>query len=102
MSSEDQLPPFLDPDFERAPSPLIYPGGKSRAIPIIVPLILEGMRRAQTDALVSPFLGGGNLEVTCARQGVQVLGSDVSLRWSASGATCLKTPKPWLTQFRNI
>jgi DNA adenine methylase len=77
MSGEDQLPPFPDPEFERAPSPLIYPGGKSRAIPIIVPLILEGMRRTRTDALVSPFLGGGNLEVTCARQGVQVFGSDI-------------------------
>jgi DNA adenine methylase len=77
MAHQDQLPPFPDPEFEHAPSPLIYPGGKSRAIPIIVPLILEGMRRARADTLVSPFLGGGNLEVTCARQGVQVFASDL-------------------------
>jgi DNA adenine methylase len=63
-------------EFEQAPSPLIYPGGKSRAIPIIVPLILEGMTRANTNDLVAPFLGGGNLEVTCAQQGARVSASD--------------------------
>jgi DNA adenine methylase len=69
--------PLTDLEFEAAPSPLIYPGGKSRAIPIIVPLILQGMQQTGTTTLVSPFLGGGNLEVTCARNGVQVFGSDV-------------------------
>jgi len=68
---------LLEPDFERAPSPLTYPGGKSRAIPIIVPLIMEGLNRANTNVLVSPFFGGGNLEITCARLGARVFGSDV-------------------------
>lgn len=76
MSYQNQLSPLPDLDFERAPSPLVYPGGKSRAIPIIVPLIMEGMRRTGADALVSPFLGGGNLEITCAHQGMRVIASD--------------------------
>ena len=35
------------------------------------------MRRTETDELVSPFLGGGNLEVACAQQGARVFGSDI-------------------------
>lgn len=76
MTYESQQPPLFDPEFERAPSPLIYPGGKSRAVPIIVPLIVEGMTRANTNDLVAPFLGGGNLEVTCAQHGARVIASD--------------------------
>lgn len=67
----------IDPDFERAPSPIIYPGGKSRAIHILVPLITEGMRMANTNEVVSPFTGGANLEVTLANQGARVYGSDI-------------------------
>lgn len=66
-----------EPTFTASPSPLSYPGGKSRAIPLIAPLILEGMKRAGTNELVSPFFGGGNLELACAENGARVFGSDI-------------------------
>jgi DNA adenine methylase len=63
-------------ELDRYPSPLTYPGGKSRAIPILVPLIMDGLKKANTNELVSPFIGGGNVEIACAQLGAQVHGSD--------------------------
>jgi len=40
-------------------SPLRYPGGKTRAIPILTPRIPEG-----TTTLLSPFFGGGSFELS--------------------------------------
>jgi DNA adenine methylase len=42
-------------------SPLRYPGGKSRAVKLITSLIPENER-----VLVSPFLGGGSVELACS------------------------------------
>jgi len=50
---------------------LRYAGGKSKAIKKITPFV-EGY-----DRIVSPFLGGGSLEVHWASLGKEVLGNDV-------------------------
>lgn len=54
-------------------SPLRYAGGKSLAVGTIVELIPEDTRR-----LVSPFMGGGAVEIACANAiGMKVIGYDV-------------------------
>jgi len=75
VTNNDDL--LIEFEHERAPSPLTYPGGKSQAIPIIAPLILTGAAKVGTKELVSPFLGGANIEVTCAQHGLPVHGSDI-------------------------
>ena len=50
---------------------LRYAGGKSRAINKISPFV------DPYDTIVSPFIGGGSLEVYWASQGKKVIGSDV-------------------------
>ena len=52
-------------------TPLRYPGGKSRAVKHILPLIPEGCRE-----LCSPFLGGGSVELAVAERGTVVHGYD--------------------------
>ena len=52
-------------------SPLRYPGGKSRAVKHIVKYFPPGL-----ETLVSPFLGGGSIELHFASQGVEVFGYD--------------------------
>lgn len=52
-------------------SPLRYPGGKSRAVQSIIPLIPNG-----TQQMLSPFLGGGSVEIAAAQSGIQVFASD--------------------------
>jgi DNA adenine methylase len=53
-------------------TPLRYPGGKSRAVKHILPLIPEGTQR-----LCSPFLGGGSIELAVAERGTRVYGYDI-------------------------
>jgi DNA adenine methylase len=53
-------------------SPLRYPGGKSRAVDIILSYIPR-----DTKKLCSPFLGGGSVELACAAQGMEVKAYDV-------------------------
>lgn len=52
-------------------SPLRYPGGKSRAAHIIGNLLLLNGRE-----VVSPFFGGGSVELYCAARGMRVYGYD--------------------------
>ncbi|MCY4232876.1 MAG: DNA adenine methylase [Bacteroidetes bacterium] len=52
-------------------SPLRYPGGKSRAVSTLRQYIPEHI-----DRLVSPFLGGGSLELSCAADGTHVFAAD--------------------------
>lgn len=52
-------------------TPIRYAGGKSKAIKIITPFISD------VDKIVSPFLGGGSLEVHWASMGKQVIGYDL-------------------------
>jgi DNA adenine methylase len=62
----------LEPVKAGAKSPLRYPGGKSRAIKHILPLI-----PAVTRTLLSPFIGGGSVELAAAACGVTVRGYDI-------------------------
>lgn len=50
---------------------LRYAGGKSRAIKIITPFVKE------YDTIISPFLGGGSLEVHWANMGKKVISADI-------------------------
>ncbi len=50
---------------------LRYPGGKTRAVKHITPLFPE------MSEMVSPFLGGGSIEIAMAEQGVRVHGYDI-------------------------
>ena len=63
----------LDAKFLRdARSPLRYPGGKSRAVRAILDLVPTNTR-----TLVSPFVGGGSVELACAALGMAVKASDL-------------------------
>ena len=53
-------------------TPLRYPGGKSRAVKHILPLIPEDCKE-----LCSPFLGGGSVEIAVAQRGAKVYGYDI-------------------------
>nr|BAV59432.1 modification methylase [Candidatus Endomicrobium sp. MdDo-005] len=54
-------------------SPLRYPGGKSLAVGLIVELIPDGVKK-----LVSPFFGGGSVEIACSRElEIKVIGYDI-------------------------
>ncbi len=54
-------------------TPLRYAGGKSLAVGLIIELIPDNTKR-----IVSPFLGGGSVEVACAIElGLPVIGYDI-------------------------
>ena len=55
----------------RHPSPLTYPGGKAR----ILDLLLQHIPPS-TEIVISPFIGGGALELTLANRGIQVMAYD--------------------------
>lgn len=52
-------------------TPLRYAGGKSKAIKIITPYVQN------VDRIISPFFGGGSLEVHWASMGKEVIGFDI-------------------------
>lgn len=52
-------------------SPLRYPGGKSRAVGFIATFIPPDEKK-----ILSPFLGGGSIELHLASKGIKVLGYD--------------------------
>lgn len=53
-------------------SPLRYPGGKSKAVNTVLDLLPQGL-----DVLVSPFIGGGSIELAAASKlGIKVYGYD--------------------------
>ena len=55
-------------------SPLRYAGGKSLAVGFVIELLPEPM----VNQLVSPFIGGGSVEIALAKElGVKVIGYDV-------------------------
>lgn len=51
---------------------LRYPGGKSKAVKYILPLIPKEVTK-----ICSPFIGGGSIELACAARGVRVAGYDI-------------------------
>ena len=61
-------------DFKRyLASPLRYAGGKSLGVGFVTELIPDNINR-----LVSPFMGGGSIEIACANElGLEVYGYDV-------------------------
>jgi len=63
--------PFLNVPRSYPHSPLRYPGGKSRAVKAILPLI-----PATETELCAPFLGGGSIELACTTR-MHVHASDV-------------------------
>lgn len=69
-------------------SPLRYPGGKARAVKIILSLI-----PADTQILISPFFGGGSIEIAAAHFGVRVIGFDIFDPLVAFWNELLKNPK---------
>jgi len=52
-------------------TPIRYAGGKTRAIKHITPFLNDEKR------IVSPFIGGGSLEVNWASRGIEVIGYDL-------------------------
>ena len=69
--------------------PLRYVGGKSRAVGYVAECIPEGTKR-----IVSPFFGGGSVELACAREmGIEVVGSDVFSILVAYWQEQLQNPK---------
>jgi DNA adenine methylase len=52
-------------------TPIRYAGGKSKAIKIISPYLDKETK------IVSPFMGGGSLEVNWASKGIEVIGYDL-------------------------
>lgn len=72
----------------RPRSPLRYCGGKSRGVPEISKHIPEG-----TKVMVSPFLGGGSLEIACADRGIAVRGYDIFEPLVNFWRCLLKNPK---------
>lgn len=53
-------------------SPLRYPGGKTRGVEFITRFFPKNL-----DKLISPFLGGGSIELSMAAKGTQVYGYDI-------------------------
>lgn len=53
-------------------SPLRYPGGKKRAVSAITAYFPTDLK-----TMVSPFFGGGSIELSLAAKGVKVIGFDV-------------------------
>ena len=52
-------------------SVLRYPGGKTRAVAHI-----RSFFPKEIDALASPFMGGGSIEISCAADGIKVFAAD--------------------------
>ena len=65
-------------DFENVPvitttkTMLRYPGGKSRAVKVLSPLVPE-----DTSTVISPFMGGGSFELYLTGRGITVDASDL-------------------------
>lgn len=73
----------------RTASPLRYPGAKSRARDQILELIPEGV-----DELLSPFFGGGSVELAAAgRRGISVRGYDLHLPLAVCWQGMLADPR---------
>ena len=60
-------------DAKHMTSPIRYPGGKFRHMTTLLPFFLKMNLRT----MVSPFFGGGGLELNLAVRGVEVIGSDI-------------------------
>ena len=78
--------------------PLRYAGGKSLAVGHILEHIPDNI-----DRLVSPFFGGGSVEIACAKElGVQVLGYDVFDILTNYWQVQIKSPKKLAASIRKL
>ena len=89
-------------------TPLRYAGGKSLAVGFVVELLPDGIER-----LVSPFLGGGSVEVACANElDIRVKAYDVfdilctywqiQLQYPRALAACLREFSPTRDTFAKV
>lgn len=69
LFESSKLFPIIDPPLK---SCLRYPGGKSRAVKHILPYFPDDI-----DYVVSPFFGGGSIELALVSKGIPVLGFDI-------------------------
>lgn len=69
-------------------SVLRYPGGKSRAVDFILSLIPEN-----TTEVVSPFIGGGSVELALASKGIRVYAYDIFPQLVGFWKQLLTSPK---------
>lgn len=76
-------------------SPLRYPGGKSRAVETVLKLIPESETK-----LVSPFMGGGSIELACASKGMKVFAYDIFEPLVTFWNELLKDPKKLVKEIR--
>ncbi len=53
-------------------SPLRYPGGKTRGVNIISKFFPKGV-----DEILSPFFGGGSIELSASAKGARIIGYDI-------------------------
>jgi DNA adenine methylase len=65
---------FFKSDYQliSSKSPLRYPGGKTRAVEFISKFIPENL-----NSLLSPFFGGGSIELFISKRGTRIFGFDV-------------------------
>ena len=63
---------FFQP-FDISDSPLRYPGGKAKTSSAILSMFPDNI-----ECIVSPFFGGGSLEIKAAAKGIKVYGYDIS------------------------
>ena len=70
---------------------LRYPGGKTRAIPIILP----HLEKQEATTLISPFFGGGSVEIAWASKSISrnVKGSDLYLPLATFWQKTLQAPQ---------
>jgi site-specific DNA-adenine methylase len=69
-------------------SPIRWVGGKTRAIGYLADIIPDEVK-----VLVSPFFGGGSLEILAGCSGIQVFGYDFSPRTVTFWENCLTNPR---------
>jgi len=79
---------FLNPSVKYPKSPLRYPGGKARAVNQILRFIPD-----TESTLVSPFFGGGSIEIAAASLGLNVVGYDAFQPLVDFWVELLKNPK---------
>lgn len=79
---------FLNPNVRYPKSPLRYPGGKARAVNQILKIIPD-----TESTLVSPFFGGGSVEIATSYLGLTVIGYDVFQPLVDFWVQLLKNPK---------
>lgn len=84
-----------DKDTSFTRSPLRYPGGKTRAVRDIVTYFPPDV-----NALCSPFIGGGSLEIAFAQRGVRVYGYDIFEPLVAFWQSLLKNPDELVKRVR--